>query len=147
MGERSSLCLLTSLDILIPFPPAPPRPPSLYNPAALPVLSCVAQREFPTLPDKPYDLVVLGSGPGGEAAAVQAARLGASVAVVEIKKTFGGPTGLTSKAVREAAKQINQAVKNVRGRGGGGEGVRRGGKGGGGEWGERGEGVVLSWCW
>ncbi|CAN0506005.1 unnamed protein product, partial [Laminaria digitata] len=65
--------------------------------------------------DKPYDLVVLGSGPGGEAAAVQAARLGASVAVVEIKKTFGGPTGLTSKAVREAAKQINQAVKNIGG--------------------------------
>lgn len=65
------------------------------------------------MPDKPYDLVVLGSGPGGEAAAVQAARLGASVAVVEIKKSFGGPTGLTSKAVREAAKQINQAVTNV----------------------------------
>lgn len=45
---------------------------------------------------------------------MQAARLGASVAVVETKKTFGGPTGLTSKAVREAAKQINQAVTNVR---------------------------------
>ena len=57
---------------------------------------------------------MLGSGPGGEAAAVQAARLGASVAVIETKKTFGGPTGLTSKAVREAAKQINQAVTNVR---------------------------------
>lgn len=56
---------------------------------------------------------MLGSGPGGEATAVQAARLGATVAVVEIKKSFGGPTGLTSKAVREAAKQINQAVKNV----------------------------------
>lgn len=71
------------------------------------------QRDFPTMPNEPYDLVVLGSGPGGEAAAVQAARLGATVAVVEIKKSFGGPTGLTSKAVREAAKQINQAVKNV----------------------------------
>lgn len=65
------------------------------------------------MPNEPYDLVVLGSGPGGEAAAVQAARLGATVAVVEIKKSFGGPTGLTSKAVREAAKQINQAVNNV----------------------------------
>lgn len=74
---------------------------------------CLRQQGFPDLPDKPYDLIVLGSGPGGEAAAVQAARLGASVAVVEIKKSFGGPTGLTSKAVREAAKQINQAVKNV----------------------------------
>lgn len=73
------------------------------------------QSEFPPLRDEPYDLVVLGSGPGGEAAAVQAARLGASVAVVEVKKAFGGPTGLTSKAVREASIQINQAVKNVRG--------------------------------
>ncbi len=45
---------------------------------------------------------------------MQAARLGASVAVVEIRAAFGGPTGLTSKAVREAAKQINQAIANVR---------------------------------
>lgn len=57
--------------------------------------------------------MVLGSGPGGEAAAVQAARLGASVAVVEVKEAFGGPTGLTSKAVREAANQINQASKQI----------------------------------
>ena len=57
--------------------------------------------------------MVLGSGPGGEAAAVQAARLGATVAVVETKRSFGGPTGLTSKAVREAAKEISQAVKSV----------------------------------
>lgn len=72
------------------------------------------QSEFPPLRDEPYDLVVLGSGPGGEATAVHAARLGASVAMVEVKKAFGGPTGLTSKAVREASIQINQAVKNVR---------------------------------
>eukprot|EP00903_Cladosiphon_okamuranus_P008631 g8277.t1 len=79
------------------------------------VLPDLSQSEFPPLRDEPYDLVVLGSGPGGEATAVQAARLGASVAVVEVKKAFGGPTGLTSKAVREASIQINQAVKNVGG--------------------------------
>eukprot|EP00903_Cladosiphon_okamuranus_P010142 g9603.t1 len=79
------------------------------------VLPDLSQSEFPPLPAEPYDLIVLGSGPGGEAAAVQAARLGASVAVIETKKSFGGPTGLTSKAVREAAKQINQAVTNVGG--------------------------------
>ncbi|CAM9626487.1 unnamed protein product, partial [Choristocarpus tenellus] len=73
------------------------------------------QVKFPPVPDEPYDLVVLGSGPGGEAAAVQASRLGAKVAIVEIKKSFGGPTGLTSKAVREAAKQIVKAVDQIGG--------------------------------
>ncbi|CAM9303321.1 unnamed protein product [Discosporangium mesarthrocarpum] len=75
----------------------------------------LSQGKFPPIPDEPYDLVVLGSGPGGEAAAVQASRLGATVAVVEIKSSFGGPTGLTSKAVREAAKQIVKAVDQIGG--------------------------------
>jgi hypothetical protein len=35
------------------------------------------------------------------------------VAVVEVKKSFGGPTGLTSKAVREAAKRIIKTVEQV----------------------------------
>ena len=44
---------------------------------------------------------------------VKAAQLGARVAVVEVKKSFGGPTGLTSKAVREAAKRIVKTVEQV----------------------------------
>jgi alkyl hydroperoxide reductase subunit AhpF len=68
----------------------------------------LSQAVFPEVPPEGYDLVVLGSGPGGETSAVHAAQLGAKVAVVEIKKAFGGPTGLTSKAVREATKQIVQ---------------------------------------
>src|SRR5207247_7655916 len=37
-----------------------------------------------------YDLVVIGSGPGGYVCAVRAAQLGLKVAVVEKDKTFGG---------------------------------------------------------
>lgn len=82
------------------------------KPVKLPDLS---QSQFPDVPDEGYDFVVLGSGPGGETAAVHAAQLGAKVAVVEVKKSFGGPTGLTSKAVREATKQIVQTVNQVGG--------------------------------
>eukprot|EP00601_Ochromonadales_sp_CCMP2298_P028597 CAMPEP_0173333288 /NCGR_PEP_ID=MMETSP1144-20121109/4794_1 /TAXON_ID=483371 /ORGANISM="non described non described, Strain CCMP2298" /LENGTH=399 /DNA_ID=CAMNT_0014278205 /DNA_START=189 /DNA_END=1384 /DNA_ORIENTATION=- len=67
------------------------------------------------MPRGGYDLVVIGSGPGGEAAAVAAAQLGARVAVVEKRSSFGGPTGLTSKAVREAAKRICKAVDQIGG--------------------------------
>jgi len=35
--------------------------------------------------------------------------------VIEVKRVFGGPTGLTSKAVREAMKRIVQAVDQVGG--------------------------------
>ena len=34
---------------------------------------------------------------------------------MERRRQFGGPTGLTSKAVREAAKQINAACDNLKG--------------------------------
>jgi NAD(P) transhydrogenase len=57
-------------------------------------------------PPEPYDLVVVGSGPGGEAAALRAAQLGRRVAVVEARPTFGGPSGLGSKAFREAALKV-----------------------------------------
>src|SRR5262249_11592632 len=38
----------------------------------------------------PYDLIVIGSGPGGYFCAIRAAQLGMKVAVVEKDKTFGG---------------------------------------------------------
>src|SRR5262249_42353249 len=37
-----------------------------------------------------YDLVVIGSGPGGYVCAIRAAQLGLKAAVVEKDKTFGG---------------------------------------------------------
>ncbi len=53
-----------------------------------------------------YDLVVLGSGPGGQKAAIQAAKLGKSVLVIERNKLGGSCLHLgtiPSKALREAA--------------------------------------------
>ena len=53
-----------------------------------------------------YDLVVIGSGPGGQRAAIAAAKLGKSVAVIERGKMLGGVcvnTGtIPSKTLREA---------------------------------------------
>lgn len=74
-----------------------------------------SQSAFPEPPPQGYDLIVLGSGPGGEAAAINAAKLGALVAVIEKKSAFGGPTGLSSKAVREATRRICSAVDQIGG--------------------------------
>ncbi|MEE8575489.1 MAG: FAD-dependent oxidoreductase, partial [Thermodesulfobacteriota bacterium] len=56
---------------------------------------------------KQYDVLVVGSGPGGEKAAVQAAKLGKRVAVIERKPFIGGSglhTGtIPSKTLRETA--------------------------------------------
>lgn len=55
---------------------------------------------------KEYDLIVIGSGPAGQRAAIQAAKLGKSVAIVERNFQVGGVsvhTGtIPSKTVREA---------------------------------------------
>jgi NAD(P) transhydrogenase len=57
--------------------------------------------------DYDYDLLVIGSGPGGQSAAITAARLGKRVAIIERKPYVGGvslQTGtIPSKALREAA--------------------------------------------
>jgi NAD(P) transhydrogenase len=58
----------------------------------------------PPIPE--YDLVVIGSGPGGQKAAIAAAKLGKSVAVIEHDRMLGGVctnTGtIPSKTLREA---------------------------------------------
>src|ERR1700751_1008760 len=58
----------------------------------------------PPMPE--YDLVVIGSGPGGQKAAIAAAKLGKSVAVIEHDRMLGGVctnTGtIPSKTLREA---------------------------------------------
>ena len=57
-----------------------------------------------------YDLCVIGSGPAGQRAAIQAAKLGKSVVVVEKRQTVGGVavnTGtIPSKALREAILHV-----------------------------------------
>src|ERR1700747_461420 len=53
-----------------------------------------------------YDIVVIGSGPGGQKAAIASAKLGKSVAIIERGKMLGGVcvnTGtIPSKTLREA---------------------------------------------
>ena len=61
-----------------------------------------------------YALVVIGSGPGGQRAAIQAAKLGKRVAVVEKSDQLGG-AGLRAgtiptKALREAALALSGAA-------------------------------------
>ena len=57
-----------------------------------------------------YDLCVIGSGPAGQRAAIQAAKLGKSVVVIEKRQTVGGVavnTGtIPSKALREAILHV-----------------------------------------
>jgi NAD(P) transhydrogenase len=63
-----------------------------------------------------YDVIVVGTGPGGEGAAMQAAKLGKSVVVVERgEKIGGGCTHLgtiPSKALRFAIHQMTEANHN-----------------------------------
>ena len=42
------------------------------------------------MPDQPYDLIVIGAGPGGYQAAIRAAQLGMRVACIEKERTLGG---------------------------------------------------------
>ena len=60
---------------------------------------------------KPFDLVVIGSGPGGEKGAAQAAYFGKKVALIERESVLGGAaanTGtLPSKTLRESALYLS----------------------------------------
>lgn len=57
-----------------------------------------------------YDVIVIGSGPGGEGAAMKAVKAGKRVAVVEEKPLVGGncthTTTIPSKALRQAIQQM-----------------------------------------
>ncbi len=61
---------------------------------------------------KRYDLLIIGSGPGGEKAAIQGAKLGKKVAVIEREPYIGGAgihTGtLPSKTLRETALYLSE---------------------------------------
>jgi NAD(P) transhydrogenase len=60
---------------------------------------------------KKYDLIVIGSGPGGQRAAIQAAKLGKDVAIVERREIVGGVTAHTgtipSKTLRETVLHLS----------------------------------------
>src|SRR6476659_10749493 len=58
-----------------------------------------------------YDLIVIGSGPAGQRAAIQAAKFGKKVALVEKMEVIGGAainTGtIPSKTMREAVLHLS----------------------------------------
>ncbi len=62
--------------------------------------------------DASYDFVVIGSGPAGQKAAIQAAKAGCSVALVESDRQLGGGCvhrgTIPSKTLRESALRIRQ---------------------------------------
>ncbi len=61
----------------------------------------------------PYDLIVIGTGPGGYVCAIRAAQLGLKVAVIEKRKTHGGTClnvgCIPSKALLHASSAFEQA--------------------------------------
>ena len=63
------------------------------------------------MPQYDYDLIVIGSGPGGQRAAIQAAKLEKRVAIIEKKSVMGGVcinTGtIPSKTLREAVMHLS----------------------------------------
>jgi dihydrolipoamide dehydrogenase len=64
----------------------------------------------------PYDVVVIGAGPGGYVAAIRAAQLGMKVACVEKRATLGGTClnigCIPSKALLESSELFVQAKKH-----------------------------------
>jgi len=64
-----------------------------------------------------YDLIIIGSGPGGYVCAIRAAQLGMKVAVVEKMKTLGGTClnigCIPSKALLYATEMFDEAVHGL----------------------------------
>jgi dihydrolipoamide dehydrogenase len=62
----------------------------------------------------PYDLIVIGSGPGGYVCAIRAAQLGMKTAVIERRATFGGTClnigCIPSKAMLNASELYEEAA-------------------------------------
>ncbi|SFM18501.1 Si-specific NAD(P)(+) transhydrogenase [Marinobacter zhejiangensis] len=74
------------------------------------------------MPEHHYDVVVIGAGPSGEGAAMNAAKNGKRVAIIEDKQTVGGNCThlgtIPSKALRHSVKQIitfntNQMFRDI----------------------------------
>ena len=65
-----------------------------------------------------YDLIVIGTGPGGYVCAIKAAQLGLKVAVVEKRATFGGTClnigCIPSKALLHASEMFEEAGHNFK---------------------------------
>jgi dihydrolipoamide dehydrogenase len=66
-----------------------------------------------------YDLIIIGTGPGGYVCAIRAAQLGLKVAVVEKRKTHGGTClnigCIPSKALLQASEKFREAAHDLAG--------------------------------
>lgn len=66
--------------------------------------------------ERQFDVVIIGSGPGGEGAAMQLAKGGKRVAVIERYRLIGGGCThwgtIPSKALRAAIYQLTEALRN-----------------------------------
>jgi dihydrolipoamide dehydrogenase len=66
-----------------------------------------------------YDLIVIGTGPGGYVCAIRAAQFGLKVAVVEKRKTHGGTClnigCIPSKALLQASEKFSEAAHDLAG--------------------------------
>ncbi|MGP1397523.1 MAG: dihydrolipoyl dehydrogenase [Inquilinaceae bacterium] len=69
--------------------------------------------------DTPYDLIVIGSGPGGYVCAVRAAQLGLRTACVEKEPTLGGTClnvgCIPSKAMLQSSEKFEEAQESLAG--------------------------------
>src|ERR1700742_2546986 len=67
-----------------------------------------------------YDLIVIGSGPGGYVCAIRAAQLGMKVACVEKRATFGGTClnigCIPSKALLQSSENFHQMSHDMKDR-------------------------------
>jgi dihydrolipoamide dehydrogenase len=68
-----------------------------------------------------YDLIIIGGGPGGYVAAIRAAQLGSTVAVIEKRHALGGTClnegCIPSKALLDSSELFVQARDNFAGHG------------------------------
>ena len=66
------------------------------------------------MPEYDYDVLVIGSGPGGYVAAIRAAQLGLKTACVESRETLGGTClnvgCIPSKALLDSSEHYHNAV-------------------------------------
>src|SRR4051794_6940260 len=64
-----------------------------------------------------YDVIIIGTGPGGYVAAIRAAQLGMKVAVVEKRATFGGTClnagCIPSKALLQSSHLFEEAAQEM----------------------------------
>ena len=64
-----------------------------------------------------YDVIVIGSGPAGQKAAIQSSKAGKRVAIIERDSLFGGACvhrgTIPSKTLRENALRVKHMRQNV----------------------------------